>query len=199
MLSPLPACSLINSGRKILLASGDWRTHATLRAISEEFNLPYVNWVLPPRSPGRLEVSIYPPVYYAAADFIVWKKWDRLIYVFDTEAGKGVRIQGQTKSLGLLFFLGIWNQRALIATLRKTQHREMAIESIQLPHWKSNNSAPDYFRFFLDFHARYFIGDHYVILDVERSETLKKILLDLQDAAMKTKNFHYLIASYVSV
>lgn len=71
------------------------------------------------------------------------------------------------------------------------------VESIQLPHWKSNNSAPDYFRFFLDFHGRYFLGEHYVILDVERSETLKKILLDLQDVAMKTRNFHYLIASYV--
>lgn len=52
------------------------------------------------------------------------------------------------------------------------------------------------FEFFFNFHSSRNKGEHKVVLDISTSDKQQYVLKRLADAALKTRNFHYLIAGH---
>ncbi|KRY01500.1 Glutamate receptor 1 [Trichinella pseudospiralis] len=164
-------CEVIKDGAFVLMGTANYPSREAFVALSNLLHLPLINWSTAKRESqnGQFELSMAQNTAEAVGDFIRLKMWKNFTYMYDS-------------------IDGLYEYELLNNYLKKTG-TEVQTQMLYL-----RNIEPDYFRFFLNFHSSRFASDSYVILHISNRKKLKFILRDLLDAAMKTKNFHYLIS-----
>ncbi|VDP06034.1 unnamed protein product [Soboliphyme baturini] len=121
------ACQILKDGIFVLLGSGDSIAHPSYSSLSDELEIPFVNWALS-EAPGRFEVALRPPITAAVGDVIRQKGWRNFTYIYDSNDG-------------------LYNLKNLLNYLKSRKWTTFA-ELL-----KFDVEQHDYFTFFLRFHT----------------------------------------------
>ncbi|CDW55015.1 glutamate receptor 1 [Trichuris trichiura] len=165
------ACELLKDGVFTLLGTADRASQNAFASLSDRMQVPFISWLSAESNEayGRFELRMKPQKTDAIGDFILLKQWQSFTFLYDS-------LEGLSELENLQAYLSSKNMKvnSNVIYLRKFE--------------------PDYFRFFLSFHASLSANENHVILHVRSRLKLKFMLRDLLDAAAKTRNVHYLIA-----
>uniref|UniRef100_A0A5S6QRQ2 Glutamate receptor n=1 Tax=Trichuris muris TaxID=70415 RepID=A0A5S6QRQ2_TRIMR len=162
-------CELLKDGAFALLGTADRSSQGAFAALSNKMQVPFISWLVAESKDayGRFELQMEPQKTGAIGDFILLKKWEKFVFLYDSLNG----------------LRDLENLQAYLHSKNRTVDAKVVF---------LRRFEPDYFRFFLNFHASLPAGENHIILHVRSRRKVKVILRDLLDASAKTRNAHYL-------
>ncbi|KRY54325.1 Glutamate receptor 1, partial [Trichinella britovi] len=166
-------CDLLKQGVFAILAKGDIYWHSTLAAVSKEMQVPFINWMLPPRGVfSQFEVSMVSSFAEVVAEIINKKHWKQITFMYEN-----------AESLTALHEINM--QLSNIAS-------EIDVDLHRLPDVKKKF---EFETFFNAFHKTYNAEGRVIVLHVSSVGKIENIVKALQSTHSSARNCHYLIAS----
>lgn len=183
------ACQLLRKGFFFLLATGDFDSHNAYSALSNELNIPFINWASS-HDTSSFEVSVYPPMEEIMADLIISKGWTDYAYLYSDDEGVVQRRHLCYIFTDALIFAGPFRSMHIDQYVQAKRHKASGVLLQQLPDPFEGDDLQEYFLKFKE------DGRNRVIIDTH-GHVLHGVMNALKNIAKQLINTHFIIASYV--